>query len=152
LRTGQAEDKKETVAGRLETWAFDAGKNTWTQMKPKREPDGHGNRCRVITYVPDQNLFVLEAYIHPPQRVRGVEREQQIWTYRYAEAEPAAKPRPMARTQPRIVEDAVVSVISAKEVRLTWRPPSGQTADVAGYHVERAVVEVFSEDEVVRLK
>jgi hypothetical protein len=56
-----------------------------------------------------------------------------------------------ARTQPRVVEDAVVSVISAKEVRLTWTPPAGHT-DLAGYHVERAVVEVFSEDEVQRLK
>jgi hypothetical protein len=55
------------------------------------------------------------------------------------------------RTQPRVVEDAVVSVLSTKEVRLTWMPPPGHT-DIAGYHVERAVVEVFSEDEVQRLK
>jgi hypothetical protein len=151
VRAGEVEDKQEAVAGRLETWAFDAGNNTWKQMKPKREPDGHGNRCRVITYVPDQNLFLLEAYIHPPQRVPGVEREQQIWTYRYAEAKPAAKPQPIARTQPRIVEDVVVSVISAKEVRLSWGPPAKQS-DIAGYHVERAVVEVFSEDEILRLK
>lgn len=119
IRAGQVEEKGEPVAGHLETRAFDAGKNTWKQMKPKREPDGHGNRCRVITYVPDRNLFLMEAYIHPSQRVLGVEREQQIWTYRFAEAKPAAAPKPMVRTQPRIVEDAVVSVISAKEVRLT---------------------------------
>ena len=42
IRAGQVEDKGEPVAGHLETWAFDAGKNTWKQMKPKREPDGHG--------------------------------------------------------------------------------------------------------------
>src|SRR5262249_8666833 len=54
------------------------------------------------------------------------------------------------RTQPRVVEDAVVSVLSVKEVRLTWKAPDA--ADVAGYHVERAVVEVFSEDEILRLK
>src|SRR5262249_11292652 len=145
------EEKGELVAGRLETWAYDAGKNTWKPMKPRREPDGHANRSRVITYVPDQNLFVLEAYIHPPQRVPGVEREQQIWTYRFADAGPALAPKPLGRKQPRIVEDAAVSVISTREVRLSWRPPAGQR-DVAGYHVERAVVEVFSEDEVVRLK
>ena len=32
---------------------------------------------------------------------------------------------------------------------MQWTPPN---ADVAGYHVERAVVEVFSEDQIVRLK
>ena len=151
IRTGQTDDNGETVVGHLETWAFDAGKNMWTRMNPKREPDGHGNRCRVITYIPDQNLFLLEASINPAQRVPGVEREQQIWTYRFAEAAPAVAPKPKVRNQPRIVEDAVVSVISTKEVRLAWQPPAGQT-DIVGYHVERAVVEAFSEDEVVRLK
>src|SRR5207248_2103516 len=56
---------------------------------------------------------------------------------------------PIVRTQPRVVEDAVVSVTSAREVRLTWKAPQ---SDVAGYHVERAPVEVLSEDEIVRLK
>jgi hypothetical protein len=54
------------------------------------------------------------------------------------------------RTQPRVVEDAVVSVLSTKEVKLSWTPPPGK--DIAGYHVERASVEVFSEDQIVRLK
>src|SRR5262249_42244463 len=54
------------------------------------------------------------------------------------------------RTQPRLVEDAGVSVVAAKEVRLTWKPQAGP--DIVGYHVERAPVEVFSEDEVIRLK
>lgn len=52
------------------------------------------------------------------------------------------------RAQPRAVEDVVASVLSAKEVRLTWK----QIDSLAGYHVERARVEVFSEDELVRLK
>src|SRR5262249_10366801 len=55
----------------------------------------------------------------------------------------------LGQTQPRVVEDVVVSVIKAKEVRLRWKSPA---ADVVGYHVERAVVEVFSEDELKRLK
>jgi hypothetical protein len=55
-----------------------------------------------------------------------------------------------ARTQPRVVEQAVVSVLSPREVELTWRPPAGK--DVVGYHVERAVVEVWSEDQLQRLK
>ena len=45
----------------------------------------------------------------------------------------------------------VVSVDVADEVALRWsRPPSPDES--LGYHVERAVVEVFSEDEIVRLK
>src|SRR5262249_41179243 len=43
------------------------------------------------------------------------------------------------RAQPRVVEDAVVSVLSAKEVKLTWK--ASPNPDVTGYHVERAVVE-----------
>src|SRR5262249_49354259 len=54
------------------------------------------------------------------------------------------------RTQPRVVEGAVVSVLSPREVRLSWtRPPEG---DVQGYHVERAVVELFTDDQILRLK
>jgi len=236
VRANDAVDGREVAKGHLETWAYDAGKNTWTSMKPQREADGWGNRARCITYVPDQNLFHMDVYIHPAQRVPDVEREHQIWTYRYAEAKPDLAPKPptavhvtttaagatvqwqpssspnvteyavfrgegaqpwlvdfkecarlpkdvttyrddnvkpgtvayycvratakggqesadsvKVRTQPRVVEDAVVSVMSAREVRLTWTPPAGH-ADLAGYHVERAVVEVFSEDEVQRLK
>jgi len=150
VRAGAVRDKKELVKGRLETWAYDATKNAWTRMQPTREPDGFANRSRVLTYVPDQNLFLLEAYIHPSQRVPGVDREQQIWTYRYADAKPTTPPKSRVRKQPRIVEDAVVSVMSAKEVVITW--PASPSKDVVGYHVERANVEVFSEDEILRLK
>jgi hypothetical protein len=52
------------------------------------------------------------------------------------------------RAQPRVVEDVAVSVVGAREVRLAWKEVGGAT----GYHVERAPVEVFSEDELVRLK
>jgi hypothetical protein len=52
------------------------------------------------------------------------------------------------RAQPRVVEDMVVSVVGAKEVRLSWKAVEG----AAGYHIERAPVEVFSEDELARLK
>jgi hypothetical protein len=54
------------------------------------------------------------------------------------------------RTQSRIVEEVVVSVLSAKEVELTWKPPAGE--DIAGYQVERAAVEVWSDDQLQRLK
>lgn len=55
-----------------------------------------------------------------------------------------------ARTQPRLVEDVVVSVMSPTEVRLAWKAPAG--TDIAGYHVERAVLEPYTEDQIIRIK
>lgn len=235
VRAGEF-DGKELVKAHLETWAYDAGKNTWTRLKVQREPDPAGGRSRVMTFIPDQNFFLIDGYVRPTERVANVEREHQIWTYRHGEAKPDSAPQPPGgvrltttadgavldwkpsstpevtgyaiyrgeavepwkadlkqiarvekattnyrdssvkpgtiyhyvvravardgkesgdslpvRTQPRIVEDAVVSVISPKEVRLSWEPPAGFT-DIAGYHVERAAVDVLSEDEVLRLK
>jgi hypothetical protein len=227
------EGKGEQAKHRLETWAFDAGRNTWTKMDPPREPDPSGNRARMLTYLPDRNLFVLEDRTHPPEGPA----EQQIWTYRFANSPPEPNPPPApptqvrvvtgndsaevswqaspspgvagyavdrgegehpweatfrevgrpakdetsfrddglkrgsvyhyrvraadaagrlgpesatARTQPRVVEDAVVSVLSEHEVELTWTPPAGD--DIVGYHVERAPVEVWSDDQLQRLK
>lgn len=54
------------------------------------------------------------------------------------------------RTQPRIVEDLVISVLSEKQVEVSW-PPAAEP-DVAGYHIERAGVEVWSDDQLRRLK
>lgn len=142
---------EEVTKAHLETWTFDVAKNVWKKMNPPREPDGWGNRRNVMTFIPDQNLVLLEHYVNPTERVPGVDREQQIWTYRYAEAKESARPAvTKVPAQPRIVEDAVVSVISAKEVRLTWKPPAGKNSVV--YHVERAPAEVYSEDQILRLK
>jgi hypothetical protein len=202
-------------------------------MEPPREPDPSGNRARLLTFVPDLGLLVLENRTHPPEGPA----EQQIWTYRFARPEAEANPPPLpptevrvttskdgavltwkaspsanvagyvvfrgegehpwevtyqevgrtkvgeekfedrglkrgtvhhyavravdaagrpgpesgkARTQPRVVEDAVVSVLSEGEVALTWTPPEGK--DVVGYHVERVAVEAWSEDQLLRLK
>jgi hypothetical protein len=234
VRVVDRQSGNEIVGGHLETWAYDAGKNTWKRRNPPREPDGWGNRRRVLVAVPDQQVLLMEVFVTPSERVPGVAREQQVWTYRYGPVVPAAVPpaptglrvatepggravltwkpadgatayrvcrgagpvpweaepkavatvrapettwrddglRPgtvyhylvravdakgresdasiRVRTQPRLVEDAVASVVSPREVRIVWRPPPGP--DVVGYHVERAVVEVFSEDEVRRLK
>lgn len=225
--------KEEAAKHRLETWAFDAGKKRWRKMNPPREPDASGSRARLLTFLPHQNLFVLENRTHPPQEPA----EQQIWTYRFAQAneKPRQAPQPpgdvqvstgpdtalltwkpgttpglagqvifrgegehpweadfrevgrvpagqttfqdtqlkqgtvyhylvrqegpqkqagpkstRARTQPRIIEEAVVSVLSEREVSLAWTPLAEK--DIAGYHVERAVVEVWSEDQLQRLK
>ncbi len=62
------------------------------------------------------------------------------------EGEPSLR----ARAQPRVVEDAVVSVISATEVEIAWTAPPGES--VAGYRIERAAAGVLSEDQLLRLK
>lgn len=54
------------------------------------------------------------------------------------------------RTQPRVAEDTVASVVSAQRVELSWKAPPGE--DAAGYLVERAPVEVLTEDQLHRLK
>jgi hypothetical protein len=227
VRVGDAFDGTEVAKGHVETWIFDAAKNTWTQQKPAREPDGWGNRRRVLAYLPDRNVSLVECFVTPTEKVPGVDREQQVWLYRYGpgvkpkelpapaevsvlaladgatirwqlvegapgyevlrgdgptpwEAEyrviasvgaktashkdaeaPKEKPAfyrvralggilsPVVRAQPRVVDDVAVSVLSPKVVRLTWKAAG---PDVVGYLVERAVVEVFTEDEVKRLK
>ena len=54
------------------------------------------------------------------------------------------------RTQPRIVEQAVVSVLSENQVHISWT--ALQAEDITGYHVERANVEVWTDDQLKRLK
>jgi hypothetical protein len=142
---------------RLETWAYDAGANQWTKMNPPQEPDPSGARARQLMFAPELNLAILENRTHPPQG----RHEQQIWTYRYAGGTPKEppKPSPRQRTQPPIVEDVTVSVLSAKQVELSWKPVklpretgNAEGSAIVGYHVERAVVEVWSEDQLKRLK
>jgi hypothetical protein len=224
-------EKTEVLAGHAETWAFDAATTKWTRLKPRREPDGWSNRSRVMVALPELNALLLESVVNPAQKVKGVDREQQIWLYRTAEAKPkvlppqnvrvrtekgaaivefdpsptpklkgyvittesgdtpwdtkpvntilvgpdtlkfrhdklapgkvnyfrvaavteagdASDPTPVGRAQPRVADDLVVSAVNAKEVRMHWKP----VADAVGYHVERAPVEVFTEDQLVRLK
>ena len=52
------------------------------------------------------------------------------------------------RAQPRTVDDLLASVISKGEVELSWKPVS----DAAAYVVERAVVEVATDDQLKMLK
>jgi len=228
ITTGEEENAKH----RLETWTYDAGKNTWTKMNPPQEPDASGNRSRVLAFAPEIGLTILENRTRPEP---GPE-EQQIWTYCFDKAEsggrasllppanlqvtttanaatlvwePSAssgvtnyviyrgtgeqpwmvsyervasvdagqrqyrdaglqrgvvyyyavraaaderlsEPSVKVRTQPPIVEDAVASVLSQSEVQLLWTPP--KAGDIAGYYVERADVEVWTEDQLKRLK
>ena len=135
-----------------ETWVYDGAKNTWKKMNPNVEAPGGGQRRRIMAAIPDQNVILMENYVNPPQRIPGVDREQQMWTYRYdtPKIKPAVPPPAKARTQPRLVEDVIVTVHFTTKVTLAW--PAAKEESVAGYHVERAPVEVFSEDQIVRLR
>jgi hypothetical protein len=235
VRVFNRADGMEDGGGRCETWAYDAGKNTWTKMTPPAEPPGWHNRRRIMVAVPDQNVILMENYINPASRVPGVDREQQMWTYRHADLGPdkelpapagvqvstsaggavltwrpvpgadvtgyavfravaerpwqaefrevarvkkgqtefrdkdrqlgavcfyyvralghagaPGRPSLKVRTQPGTVEDVVASVPGPREVRLSW--PAAPGSDIVGYHVERAPVDVFSEDQIIRLK
>lgn len=101
----------------LETWALDVARKTWTRLDVEAPPPS-GNRNRVLLYLFDENLLVLENAVGKP-------REQQIWTFRYAEAPaPAPRPRNVAVTT---LEDGAL---------LTWSEPRG--AKPAAYVVYRA--------------
>jgi len=98
VRVADKQAKDEILGGHLETWAFDAGMNNWTRMKPNREPDGWGNRRRIMVAIPDRQVVLMEAYVNPTERVPGVDREQQIWTYRYGKVKPAGLQPPTGLT------------------------------------------------------
>ena len=136
---------EDSAQHRLETWTYEAGANKWTKINPAQEPDPSGSRARQLLFAPELGLAVLE-------NCPGKPREQQLWTLRLADTPLAAAPPPVPQPhrEPRIVEDAVVSVLSSTRVELTWKAP--EDARIVGYHVERAVVEVVSEDQLVRLK
>ena len=71
----------------------------------------------------------------------------------YAEAKPNVVlplPNSKPRLRPALVEEVVVSVLSTTSVELTWKAPADPS--VVGYHVERAVVKVLTEDQLQRLK
>jgi hypothetical protein len=127
------EDKTPArVPDRLETWAFDPAKLTWTQVETKGEPDVSGVRARLMVYDPDLNLFILESRTN---------REQGIWVFRYAERTPPKNAPPAAPTdlsvlsllRPRPGPDSRTGLYPS--VRLSWTPST--SPDVAGYFIYR---------------
>ncbi len=143
------EGKGDKAKSHLETWAFKTGKRTWKKLNPPTEPPISGNRARMLTFLPNRGVAVLEDRTHPPSGPA----EQQIWTYRYAQAPLKGRAGPRivrVRKQPPLVEQVVASVLSEKKVELTWKAPPGE--DIVGYHVEHAIVEVWSEDQLRRSK
>ncbi|MBI1903248.1 MAG: hypothetical protein HYS13_19270 [Planctomycetia bacterium] len=71
--------------------------------------------------------------------VRGVDRSGR-----------PGQPSLKVRTEPRVVDDVVVSVIDANRIEVSWNAPPGD--DIAGYTIERAQVEVLCDDQLKRLK
>jgi hypothetical protein len=136
--------KDETARHELQTWSYDTGVNRWQRMNPDAEPDSSSNRARQLLFMPEWNLAILENCTSKP-------REQQIWTYRYAVGPGAPETSPPSRRDvPPIVEDAVISVLGPKQVEITWTAPNDPS--VAGYLLERAAVDVWTDDQLVRLK
>jgi hypothetical protein len=140
VTTGEGDGERHSV----QTWAYDAGANKWTRMNPAVEPAAGGNRTRNLTFAPELNLAILENCLGQP-------REQQIWTYRYSDNKGKYEPS-QARTPdvPPLVDDVVASVLSKNRVEVSWTAPAA--AKITGYHVERAVVEVWTDDQLTRLK
>ena len=109
-------------------WIFDHARRLLaepdTKLDPPTMPGGFRNRRRLMVAVPDQNLILLENYVNPTDRLPDAEREQQIWTYRVSATKKDTKPQAEKRNrkEPPLIEDATVSVLSPKEVRVSWVP------------------------------
>ncbi len=103
-----------------ETWVLDPQKPEWRRINVPQEPDPSGARNRVLLYLPDVNLFVLE---------NRTKDEQQIWTFRYAEVPPPAKARWLPGPQ------NVRAVTTQRGVKLAWQAPPGVSS--AQYQVQR---------------
>ena len=106
--------------GKLQTWAYDPAANSWKKLEPEGDLGTSGSRNRLLVYLPDLNIFVME---------NRTDSEQQIWTYRYAvpkkaENDPPAKPA-----------DLAVVVSADGKAKLTWKPGPGE--EPAGYRLYR---------------
>ncbi len=97
-------DTKEASERHLETWTYNLGANTWTKMDVAVMPEHFGTRDRLMEYLPDRNIVILES--------RG--QDQQIWTYRYKVPPPPA-PRPPTPT------DLKVEVMEDGRATLSWQ-------------------------------
>jgi hypothetical protein len=145
--------KDEDAVHRLETWSYDVAANRWTKLNPAREPDPTSSRARQLMFAPQLGVALLE---NRPSNSKGP-AEQQIWAYRFAESVPAKWERPASRhRRPRSIDDVMVSVRGEKEVEVAWSPnadkPSDDTQQAVAYVIERAPVDVLSEDQLKRLK
>ncbi|MFN0019761.1 MAG: hypothetical protein ACKVP0_16010 [Pirellulaceae bacterium] len=139
--------KDDDAVNRLETWTLDLDTKKWSPLKPAREPDPTSSRARQLMFAPELGLALLE---NRPSNSSGVS-EQQIWALRLP-AKPEAQRgsiKPKVRENPPVVEDVAVSVVNERQVEICWTPVPGKEV---GYFVDRAAVEVVTEDQLKRLK
>jgi hypothetical protein len=113
-------DSTNAAMQRMETWTYDLPANTWTRMNPPREPDFSGTRSRLMRYLPDYNVVILE---------NRNDKEQQVWTYRLAQPPAPTTARPDAPA------DVRLTTLDGGRVRLSWRPkaPGGAPAGARVY-------------------
>ncbi len=141
VTSGEGDNERHEV----QTWAYDAGSNEWTRLNPATEPESGGNRRRNLIFAPELNLAILE-------NCTGQPREQQIWTYRYADTESPVRTADGSAT--RVPSDRR----EPGHLGAGNEPSGGVLEDAVrcehrlGYYIERAVVEVWSEDQLPRLK
>jgi hypothetical protein len=103
----------------LETWALNVANAEWKKLDVPWQGEGqdksmNGNRNRVLLYLPDRNLFVQEIRTN---------KEQQIWTFRYAEA-----PEPLLR--PKTVSAVVDTDLKTTVLFLQDPPGKGWTSNI----------------------
>ncbi|MCX7591331.1 MAG: hypothetical protein N2255_06850 [Kiritimatiellae bacterium] len=115
-------DSKNEEDRKLQTWVYRLEDNTWVRMNPPQEPDYSGTRGRLMWFLPDFNLVILE---------NRTDTEQQIWTYRYNHPKPE---RPDRIPAPKAVE---LETTHEGTVRLHWEPVSVPNRKVLGYRVYR---------------
>ncbi|HEX8915169.1 MAG TPA: fibronectin type III domain-containing protein [Humisphaera sp.] len=108
----------------LETWVLDVKAATWTKLADVKPPDPSGSRNRMLLYLEDQNLFVLENNTDVVGAGGKKSREQQMWTFRYREVK---GPGPYVPTHVK------VSTATGKPV-IDYSGPLGR----CGFSIERA--------------
>ena len=104
----------------LQTWAFLAAENKWRKLEPEGNIGSSGHRNRLMTYIPEHDIFVMEN--RAKLKVDGKTRnEQQIWTFRYPEIREGAQRIPLGAPR-----ELAVVVSEKGEAWLTWKPPEGE--------------------------
>jgi hypothetical protein len=114
MRSGQKD-------GTLQTWIYDPANHKWTRPSPEGDIGSSGSRNRILVYLPDHNVFVME---------NRADNQQQIWTYRYRKVDLSKQP-------PARPTEVAVTVDAYGKATLTWKP--GDDPAVAEYRVLRGV-------------